>query len=119
MTATVHHHCHAVRCSKLCHPRFLMCGRHWRLVPAYLQLLVWKHYRDGQCDDKQPSYEWCVAADAAVAAVARKENQPKPWGSMFVQAFHPQRSREDLVATFNALVAGERTTLVTEGRGGK
>lgn len=102
------HHCHAVRCMTPCKPQFLMCGRHWRMVPAFVQVLVWQHYRDGQCDDKSPSYEWCVAADAAVAFVARREGQMKPWGPTFTGAFHRERTRDDMVATYRTMVAGGR-----------
>jgi len=52
-----------------------MCGRHWRMVPRLNQSLVWKYYRTGQCDDKQPSAEWHAAADLAIAAVALKEGR--------------------------------------------
>jgi hypothetical protein len=101
----VTHHCHAVRCETPCKPEFLMCGKHWRRVPAYIQVLVWRHYRPGQCNDKCPSFEWCIAADAAVAAVARAEDQSKPWGTMFVKAFWPERPREEVFAAFDALAA--------------
>jgi hypothetical protein len=50
-----------------------MCRPHWRMVPAALRAAVWKAYRPGQCDDKRPSEAWFVAADAAIAAVARAE----------------------------------------------
>jgi hypothetical protein len=51
----------------------LMCLRHWRMVPRKLQEAVWRTYRPGQCDDKDPSEAWHEAADAAIAAVAAKE----------------------------------------------
>jgi len=52
-----------------------MCLRHWRMVPKRIQRAVWKHYREGQCDDKNPSYEWHHAADAAIASVAELEER--------------------------------------------
>lgn len=67
------HTCHALQCSTRCPPTFLMCGRHWRMVPEKLQRRVWATYRRGQCDDKDPSSEWHEAADAAIAAVALRE----------------------------------------------
>ena len=45
------------------------------MVPKPLRNEVWKHYRDGQCDDKNPSAAWHKAADAAIAAVAKHENK--------------------------------------------
>jgi len=67
------HHCHARGCSKKCPPEHLMCGSHWKLVPAHLQRQVWDNYRPGQCDDKRPSRAWFEAADAAIDAVAKHE----------------------------------------------
>ena len=55
----------------------LMCLRQWRMVPPQLQRRVWATYRPGQCDDKQPSEAWHVAADAAIAAVAEREAAPR------------------------------------------
>lgn len=67
------HHCHAKGCQTTCAPERLMCLTHWRMVPRALQWAVWATYRPGQCDDKDPSDAWHVAADAAIAAVAAKE----------------------------------------------
>src|SRR3989442_10630404 len=67
------HHCHARGCLVPTKPEMLMCGRHWFMVPAALRRAVWMTYREGQCDDMQPSAEWHAAADAAIAAVAAKE----------------------------------------------
>ncbi len=71
------HHCHARGCKVLTDPTMLMCKRHWRMVPLHLQQAVWATYRDGQCDDKNPSEEWHVAADAAIAFVAKKDRKRK------------------------------------------
>lgn len=67
------HTCHAIGCSTPCPPEYLMCPRHWRMVPYKFQRRVWATYRDGQCDDMNPSAEWHLAADAAICAVALKE----------------------------------------------
>jgi hypothetical protein len=69
------HTCHAIGCTRVVMPELLMCGRHWRMVPRLLQKLVWAHYRPGQCDDKDASKEWVVAANAAIHAVAFKEGK--------------------------------------------
>lgn len=70
------HTCHATLCKTRCPPTYLMCPRHWRMVPTRLQRLVWATYREGQCRDKRPSREWHQAADAAIAAVALAEGCP-------------------------------------------
>lgn len=67
------HLCHADGCATDVPPRMLMCRRHWALVPQALQRQVWATYRSGQEVDKRPSRAYLVAADAAVAAVARIE----------------------------------------------
>jgi hypothetical protein len=69
------HHCHARGCQVEVAPELLMCYKHWRQVPKNIQQAVWVHYRPGQCDDKQPSEHWHVAADAAIGYVAQKEGQ--------------------------------------------
>lgn len=70
------HTCHARGCSTEVKPELLMCGRHWRMVPRVIQRAVWAHYRPGQCDDKDVSREWLLAADAAIGFVARAEGLP-------------------------------------------
>lgn len=46
------------------------------MVAKKIQIAVWAHYRDGQCDDMSPSKEWFTAADAAIGWVARSEGKP-------------------------------------------
>jgi hypothetical protein len=70
------HTCHARGCVTDVRPTLLMCIRHWRLVPTELQRAVYTHYRDGQCDDKQPSQAWHLAAAAAIGYVALHERKP-------------------------------------------
>lgn len=60
------HTCHAIGCKKTCKPEFLMCTAHWKKVPPHLHALVYKHYRVGQCDDKDVTKEWLDAADRAI-----------------------------------------------------
>lgn len=67
------HHCHAKACGKPVPPERLMCLSHWRMVPRDLQRAVWAAYRAGQCQDMDPSAAWLKAANAAIAAVAKKE----------------------------------------------
>lgn len=69
------HHCHARGCEKAVPPEMLMCAAHWRRVPKHIRDAVWANYRNGQCDDKTPSLEWHVAADAAIGWVAKIEGR--------------------------------------------
>lgn len=69
------HNCHAKGCKRQCKPEYLMCYRHWQMVPMVVQRAVWLHYRPGQCDDKQPSQKWHAAADWAIASVALQEGR--------------------------------------------
>lgn len=70
------HHCHARGCTKRVRPELLMCSKHWYMVSKKIRHLVWQTYRPGQCDDRKPGAEWMKAAHAAIAYVARQENQP-------------------------------------------
>lgn len=74
----MNHHCHAIGCPTPCPPEFLMCRPHWKMVPLPLQRDVWNHYRVGQCDDKNPSGEWMIAAERAIVAVAVREKRLTP-----------------------------------------
>lgn len=69
------HHCHAMQCQTPCKPEYLMCGRHWRMVPFHLQSAVYNAYRPGQCDDMNPSTSWWKASDNAIVAVAVSEGR--------------------------------------------
>lgn len=93
LRATVHfkvkaaHHCHAKACTREVKPELLMCFEHWRMVPKKVQRAVWDNYRPGQCDDKRPSNEWHVAADAAIAYVALREQRLTTAGGMAALEF--------------------------------
>ena len=68
------HKCHAYGCKTKCKPEFLMCPRHWRMVSKKLQLEVYRHYVDGQCNlNPPPTKEWLIAAKNAISAVKKKE----------------------------------------------
>jgi len=69
----VTHRCHARRCRTQIPERYLMCQKHWAMVPAPLRQAVWRHYRPGQEHDKRPSEAWFNAAKVAIRAVALAE----------------------------------------------
>lgn len=77
------HTCHAIGCQKHVPPEMLMCYKHWKMVPRNLQQSVWRHYRNGQCDDKRPSREWINAANVAVRHVADIEKRAITQGDLF------------------------------------
>lgn len=72
------HLCHAIGCETPVRPALLMCRRHWFMVPARLRAEVLATYRRGQCDDKNPSLDYLVAARAAINAVAAQERATQP-----------------------------------------
>lgn len=67
------HTCHATNCTAPVEPKYLMCRKHWAMVPANLQTQVQQLYRPGQEVDKNPSPGYLNAARATIAAVQRKE----------------------------------------------
>jgi hypothetical protein len=88
-----------------------MCRRHWFMVPRALQAAVWKHYRPGQCDDKQPSKEWHEAADAAIAAVWASEQRSLGTQKRKAPGMRPRASEtpdaDEGLAEGHAVVAGD------------
>lgn len=69
------HTCHAIGCTTIVRPELLMCLAHWLKMPINLRTAVLKHYRNGQCVDKDPSREWLAAAKAAIKFVAKLEGR--------------------------------------------
>lgn len=69
------HICHAVECCNRVPPRMLMCIKHWRMVPKWLQSEVWRTYVPGQETRKDPTSEYLAAHHAAVGSVAGSEGR--------------------------------------------
>lgn len=67
------HHCHATNCKVSVPPVMFMCKRHWFSLPKVLRNKIWATYREGQCDDWNPSVEYCLAAIECVKFIASKE----------------------------------------------
>ncbi|AFW96153.1 hypothetical protein ANA_C13491 [Anabaena sp. 90] len=63
------HYCHLPSCCMKVKPQYLMCSSYWKLVPAYLQALVYKNYRQGQEIDKKPSQEYLRVSQLAIQHV--------------------------------------------------
>jgi len=54
-----------------------MCKKHWYMVPKVLRDRVWDTYVPGQEIRKDPTSEYLVAANAAIEAVALREEMPE------------------------------------------
>lgn len=67
------HHCHATGCKKAVPPEMFTCRTHWYSLPKSLRDKIWRHYREGQCDDMNPSRAYCEAAKECVIFLANKE----------------------------------------------
>jgi hypothetical protein len=94
------HHCHARNCEVACKPEFLMCPRHWGMVPTAIKRAVLSAYRRGQCDDKKPSRKWFLAAEHAILAVAYKQGLvTKPAAIAYLQQFEENLPPTVLVET--------------------
>lgn len=74
MTNVVHT-CHATDCTSPVPPEMWGCKKHWFMVPREIRNRIWATYRIGQCDDLNPSMEYCQAAKDAVIAVAKVEGR--------------------------------------------
>lgn len=92
------HTCHAIGCKKYCKPEHLMCSKHWAMVGLKNQIAVYKNYRPGQCDDKQPSKEWFNAANAAIEEVASKTGHKDVYDMR-------QKAKENLIESIRQLCA--------------
>lgn len=69
------HHCHATDCKTTVPPEMFMCKKHWNIIPEKLQRDIWMNYRHGQCDDMNPSREYCLIAKICVEFVAKSEGR--------------------------------------------
>lgn len=67
------HTCHATACVTEVPRERLFCSKHWYMLPYRMRQDVWRAYRPGQCEDLNPSTEYCKVAKNAVRYVAKKE----------------------------------------------
>lgn len=67
------HHCHATGCKRSVPPEMFTCRSHWFSLPKHMRNAIWAAYRDGQCDDMNPSRAYCLAAKEAVVYLARRD----------------------------------------------
>lgn len=78
----VNHTCHATACEIEVPREKLFCTKHWYMLSYRIRQSVWRAYRPGQCDDMNPSEEYCKVAKEAVRYVAKKEGV-KPDTSLY------------------------------------
>lgn len=69
------HLCHATACSVAVPPEMWGCRRHWFMIPKVIRDRIWRAYRVGQCDDMNPSREYCLVAKDAVIFIAYREGR--------------------------------------------
>lgn len=75
MTEPPSHTCHATGCTTEVPERYLMCRRHWWMVPRGMQQRLWQVYRPGQEITKDPSPEYLDVAMEIIHYVSRKEGR--------------------------------------------
>lgn len=67
------HECFVPSCKASIPVSFLMCFKHWKMVPKDLQRAVWRHFKDGQqFDHGKISGDYVDAARAAADFVEQK-----------------------------------------------
>jgi len=71
-----------------------MCAKHWKMVPRFVQNLIWHHYRKGQEIDKEPSVEYIATAFVSISCVAMQEGRPLPKILQSANAEKPQPTNE-------------------------
>lgn len=62
------------------------CKRHWSALPAPFQKLIWKHYRPGQENDKDPSPAYMAVQSVSVGVLAFLEGRSKEAEGCFHRA---------------------------------
>jgi hypothetical protein len=71
MTAT--HKCAAPRCGRYIGWRFLMCPKHWSLVPREIQMAVYRAWNDGK-----PTPAYTAARERAIASLVQQRDFFEP-----------------------------------------
>lgn len=68
------HTCHAHGCKIVVPARMFVCRRHWAVLRQIVKDAVWREYRDGQEDRKDPTPRYMAVQRRAVAELAFKPN---------------------------------------------
>jgi hypothetical protein len=68
----VNHTCHAPGCKRLVPPKMFACKAHWFALPKKIRDAIWREYRPGQENDKNPSLRYMAVQRLACAHLAFK-----------------------------------------------
>ena len=66
------HTCHAHGCDVAVPPKMFMCRAHWFALRKPMRDAIWREYRPGQENDKNPSPRYMAVQRRAVGEVAFK-----------------------------------------------
>jgi hypothetical protein len=67
------HECAALGCRVTVAGKFLMCPKHWNMVPRAVQTAIWREFFSGQRKGTHPTEGWRDAMAEAITEVDRKE----------------------------------------------
>jgi hypothetical protein len=68
----VSHTCHAHGCDEIVPPEMFACRAHWYALRKPVRDAIWREYRQGQENDKNPSLRYLAVQRLAVAELAFK-----------------------------------------------
>lgn len=68
------HLCHAVGCNREVPPKMFMCPRHWFSLRGAVRAAIWREYRPGQENDKNPSVRYMAVQRRAIGELLFKPN---------------------------------------------
>jgi len=71
------HRCHAHGCTSRVPPRMMMCLGHWTMLRPALRRAIWREYRPGQENDKNPSPRYLAVQQRAIGEVAFRPHDEK------------------------------------------
>lgn len=69
------HTCHAIDCKLRVPPEMFMCKKHWFSLPPFMRAAIYRGYRVGQCDDQNPSAQYCQQAVDCIRYIAERERK--------------------------------------------
>ena len=87
------HECPAVSCRRKIEVKFLMCQKHWFMLPKGMRESLWHHYKNGQNEGRvAPNPEWVRTLEQATMLIEEAEDRQgvlfdlpdsrlKPWGN--------------------------------------
>lgn len=95
------HLCHAHECTQPVAPAMFMCRAHWFALERRLQKAIWREYRSGQENDKDPSLRYLAVQQYAIGSLVFK-----PFDEVAALAAVPYLVKSELCRRA-AIAAGE------------